>query len=1082
MTTQRQPREITPELVADALACINPDNLTHDERARLAFAVFDQFGANGADHWMPWAARRSGSVATEDAATWRSACKPGPVRINTLFFVAKQHGFRFPKPDHDGTTPRAGRPVPSADELAAQHAERERREAEEAAALEADHLEAATRCRAMWDGASDTPPASGCPYLARKGVQSHGLRFLADGTALVPMRDAAGELWSVQRILTKPVTDRQTGEVIGDKFYGPRARKGETIRSRKAGLFHLIDVAGSDVPDWPVLLLAEGYATGATLHEATGLPVAVCFDAGNLRHIAQALRERHPAALFLVCGDDDRDTEAKGKGNPGRKAAAAAARVANTSTGPALVCFPDALPEGGSDFNDMGTAFGLEAVAALVHAAVQAPALAGAAPTGGAAGEPIDADTRGADDNAPALDVPPWCDEDPGPHDPDATEAAPASTADTGPAPRASRTKITGKDTQKPATTKATKTPKRSTKTEAPDTPDDDEAGPNAPAPARGADLFHVNESGLWRWKVTMGETVSGSWRKVSAALRAVSLCRDTHDTGTALQVEFTDAFGKVKSLFIPWEQLSGDGAEYRKALLSNGFMVPSNPERRRWFAEYLETRRPENRARLTDRTGWHGRVFVTPDEVIGTHGEETILFHASGVRRSAFKHRGTLEDWKADIGRLCVRNSRPTFAVCLALAAPLLRLVPEVGGGGVHFVAPTSKGKTTIMLAASSVFGMGDENHPDSYMKKWNSTLVGFEAVCEQHNDAPLILDELGEAKASELGQSLYMVANGSGKTRGAAAGGNRPTAAWLNMLISAGEITPAQHLATAQVEIKGGQEVRLVTVPALVTPESILEDNHEFPSGHELSAHVKRSARASFGTLGRAWLECLVADFDGIEGDARELMQMFELEAVEENAGGEVKRAARRFGLAAAAGEMATNRHLTGWPAGWATQAARICFDVWVSTRVGGMGSSHEAQMRLSIRQWFGAHGDARFKRWELTDADHKAVTMYMAGWRKEIYGEKTDDFGMNGKAPVDLVWYVMVDVFRNEVCKGFDYRAALRLLDERGLLIKEGKEPKPGQPDNRRMDTKARPPRFEAGSAQVYRIRGGVLGLEV
>lgn len=445
MTTQRQPREITPELVADALACINPDNLTHDERARLGFAVFDQFGANGADYWMPWAARRSGSVATEDAATWRSVCKPGKVKINTLFYVAKRHGFRFPKPDHDGTTPRAGRPVPTADELAAQHAERERRDAEEAAALEADHLEAATRCRAMWDVASDTPPASGCPYLTRKGVQSHGLRFLADGTALVPMRDAAGELWSVQRILTKPVTDRQTGEVIGDKFYGPRARKGETIRSRKAGLFHLIDVAGSDVPDWPVLLLAEGYATGATLHEATGLPVAVCFDAGNLRHIAQALREQHPAALFLVCGDDDRDTEAKGKGNPGRKAAAAAARVANTSTGPALVCFPDALPEGGSDFNDMGTAFGLEAVAALVHAAVQAPALAGATPTGGAAGEPIDADTRGADDNAPALDVPPWCDEDPGPHDADATEAAPASTADTDTAPRASRTKTTGK-------------------------------------------------------------------------------------------------------------------------------------------------------------------------------------------------------------------------------------------------------------------------------------------------------------------------------------------------------------------------------------------------------------------------------------------------------------------------------------------------------------------------------------------------------------------------------------------------------------------------------------------------------------
>ncbi len=1079
MTAPRQDREITPELVADALACINPDNLTHDERARLAFAVFDQFGTNGADYWMPWAGRRSDAVATEDAATWRSACKPGPVKINTLFYVAKQHGFQFPKPDHDGTTPRAGRPVPTADELAAQQAERERREAEEAAALEADHLDAATRCRTLWDGASDTAPASGCPYLTRKGVQSHGLRFLADGTALVPMRNTDGELWSVQRILTKPLTDRKTGEVIGDKLYGPRPRKDERVRSRKAGLFHLIEGAGSDVPEWPVLLLAEGYATGATLHEATGLPVAVCFDAGNLRHIAQALRERHPDALFLVCGDDDRATEAKGKGNPGRKAAAAAARVANTSAGPALVCFPDALPEGGSDFNDMGAAFGLEAVAALVHAALQAPAPVGAADAaqaGGTGGDAIDADPV----QSPTLADPPWCDDDPGPAGPDHTEAAPASTADTDTAPSTDRTKTTGKTAPKKTASKPTK---RTSSTAAPDAPDDSEAGPNAPAPARGADLFLVNDTGLWRWKVTMGETVSGSWRKVSTALRAVSLCRDSHDAGTSLQVEFTDAFGKLKTLFIPWEQLSGDGAEYRKALLSNGFMVPSNPERRRWFAEYLETRRPENRARLTDRTGWHGRVFVTPDEVIGTPGEETILFHASGVRRSAFKHRGTLDDWKADIGRLCSRNSRPTFAVCLALAGPLLRLVPEVGGGGVHFVAPTSKGKTTIMLAASSVFGMGDENHPDSYMKKWNSTLVGFEAVCEQHNDAPLILDELGEAKASELGQSLYMVANGSGKTRGAAAGGNRPTAAWLNMLISAGEITPAQHLATAQVEIKGGQEIRLVTVPALVTPESILEDNHEFPTGHELSAHIKRSARASFGTLGRAWLECLVNEFDGIEGDARELMQLFELEAVEENASGEVKRAARRFGLAAAAGEMATNRGLTGWPAGWATQAARICFDVWVSTRVGGTGSSHEAQMLLAIRQWFGAHGDARFKRWDLTDADHKAVTMYMAGWRKEVYGDKRNELGdlVMGQ-PVDLVWYVMVDVFRNEVCKGFDYRAALRLLDERGLVIKEGRDPKPGEPDKRRMDTKAKPPRFEAGSAQVYRIRGGVLGLEV
>lgn len=1076
--TPRHEREITLDLVEDALSYIPPD-IGHEDRVRVAFAVFDGLGSAGADAWKAWAGRRKDASTSEDAATWKSSCKKGKIKVGTLFGIAKDHGFKFPKPEQDGTTPRVGRPVPTADELAAQQAERERREAEEAAALQADHLDAATRCRAMWDNASDTPPSDGCPYLADKGVQAHGLRFLRDGTALVPMRNEAGELWSVQRILPQPLKDRQTGEVMGNKLYGPRPRKGEKVRSLKAGLFHLIELAGESDPDWPIILLAEGYATGASLHEATGHPVAVCFDAGNLRHVAQSLRARHPAALLLICGDDDRDTEAKGKGNPGRKAAAAAARVATTPTGPAWTCFPDGLPAGGSDFNDLAAAAGLAVVAEQVNAALSA------------AMEAVTAiDTVAADADADASEpenrepVAPWCDESPGADTitsttgPDLIHEEAAEVAGAGNPGQASSTKSTGKVVP----LRTGKGAKRQKSTPPPEPPDHDERGPNAPAPGRGEDLFLVTDSGLWRYKVTMGETVSGAWRRVADPLRAVTLCRDNHDAGTSLQVEFTDAFGKPKSLFIPWEQLSGEGTEYRKALLSNGYMVPSNPERRRWLAEYLETRRPTEQARLTDRTGWHGRVFVTPDEVIGTQDDERVMFHASGVRRSAFKQRGTLDDWRQHIGRLCVGNSRPAFAVSLALAGPLLRLIPEVGGGGVHFCAPTSKGKTTIMLAASSVYGMGDENHPESYMKKWNSTLVGFEAVCEQHNDAPLILDELGEAKASELGQSLYMVANGSGKTRGAAAGGNRPTAAWLNMLISAGEVTPAQHLASAQVDIKGGQEVRLVTVPALVTPESILEQNHEFPTGHELSAHVKRHARASYGTLGRAWLEVLVNEFDAIEDEARELMNTFEVEAVDELAAGEVKRAGRRFGLAAAAGEMATNRGLTGWPTGWAMQAARICFDSWVSTRVGGTGSSHEASMLLQIRQWFGAHGDARFKRWDITDADHKAVTMYMAGWRKEVYGDKRNSFDEKITAPIDLVWYVMVDVFRGEVCKGFDYRAALRLLDERGLIIKEGKAPPPGDKDTRRFDTKAKPPRFEAGSAQVYRIKGAVLGLEL
>ncbi len=96
------------------------------------------------------------------------------------------------------------------------------------------------------------------PYLARKGVQAYGVRFAADGWLLVPLRDAAGTLWNVQRIA--PARNRYGT----DKLF----MKGG---SKSRSLWHMLgDAAGA-----ALVLVAEGYATAASLHEATGLPVAV---------------------------------------------------------------------------------------------------------------------------------------------------------------------------------------------------------------------------------------------------------------------------------------------------------------------------------------------------------------------------------------------------------------------------------------------------------------------------------------------------------------------------------------------------------------------------------------------------------------------------------------------------------------------------------------------------------------------------------------------------------------------------------------------------------------------------------------
>jgi phage/plasmid primase-like uncharacterized protein len=84
--------------------------------------------------------------------------------------------------------------------------------------------------------------------------------------------------------------------------------------------------------------------TAASLHQATGLPVAMAFDAGNLGPVCKALRKAYPACMLVLCGDDDVATQ----GNPGRTKATAAALAAQ-----GLAVFPAGLPTGASDFNDM---------------------------------------------------------------------------------------------------------------------------------------------------------------------------------------------------------------------------------------------------------------------------------------------------------------------------------------------------------------------------------------------------------------------------------------------------------------------------------------------------------------------------------------------------------------------------------------------------------------------------------------------------------------------------------------------------------------------------------------------------------
>ncbi len=230
-------------------------------------------------------------------------------------------------------------PPPSQQERtqARQRAEQARQQAEQE--REAGYTKTAGECAALWD-TLDLAPA-GHAYLKRKGIAPHLARLDTAGRLVLPVFDADGEIQSLQAIAADG----------GKRFHpGGKMTGGRLMLGRPA--------------DGSPLVLVEGFATGASIHEAAGVVVAVGFAGSNLRHAAESLRRLFPRSPLLVAGDMDAH-------GAGRKYAQAAAEAAQ----PARVAFPvfkDGRPTG--DFNDLAQAEGPETIRRQILDALRPPA------------------------------------------------------------------------------------------------------------------------------------------------------------------------------------------------------------------------------------------------------------------------------------------------------------------------------------------------------------------------------------------------------------------------------------------------------------------------------------------------------------------------------------------------------------------------------------------------------------------------------------------------------------------------------------------------------------------------------------
>ncbi len=166
------------------------------------------------------------------------------------------------------------------------------------------------------------------PYLLRKKVKPFGI-FQKGPNLVIPVK--AGE----------KIVNIQTISPDGKKLF----EKG----GRKKGCWFPIGEATSTV------ILCEGYATGASIHMATGLHVWVCFDLGNMAEVASIARQILPEKTLILAGDDD----VASPGNPGRTRTTACAERLGLKA---------IFPSSPVDFNDLHCANGLDFVGAEIRA------------------------------------------------------------------------------------------------------------------------------------------------------------------------------------------------------------------------------------------------------------------------------------------------------------------------------------------------------------------------------------------------------------------------------------------------------------------------------------------------------------------------------------------------------------------------------------------------------------------------------------------------------------------------------------------------------------------------------------------
>lgn len=530
---------------------------------------------------------------------------------------------------------------------------------------------------------------------------------------------------------------------------------------------------------------------------------------------------------------------------------------------------------------------------------------------------------------------------------------------------------------------------------------------------------FQVVPSGVFH-----ADEETGSKVFVCSHLEVVAYACDPNSESWGRLLKWKDHKGREHSWIVPMRMLVGDGVAVRETLADGGLDIGTSPKTNHWLSEYIRLERPQVSMCCVPWVGWFEKAFVFPEDVIPEAA--AVGYQSQGRGEHFYRTAGTLESWKQEIGRKCIGNSRLILAVSAAFSGPLLRPL-NIQGGGFHFRSASSAGKSTTQYVAGSVWGGGG---PNGFARTWAATKSASESTAELHNDGCLILDEMRLIDPREVEQIVYMLANGSGKSRENRNLTGRRTLQWRLMLISSGEITLADCAMLAGQKMRGGAEIRMATIPADAERGlGLFEELHGTDNPGVFAETLEAAAKQNYGIPIRAFIRYLIENWEteiANPDGALKWIEDFIGHHLPKDSPPEVRRVLRRFAAVACAGELATDAGITGWPPGTASQGCVDCFDAWLVER-GGLEATDVRNAIQQVRLILATQHNRFYP------ADPQMIKDDRGQERIAEPQHIHNALGYWKMINDELIYLVYHDAFDVELCRGFSPKDVIKALQK-------------------------------------------------